>query len=80
MAYLVLVLLIGMARIDVLGEMVAFEDVDFGTRDSAAVDLLGLERCINVECGSCLLEYVQGDAGVNEGSEEHVACNTGEAV
>ncbi len=62
------------------GEVVAFEDMDFGAGDAAAVYGLDAEGGVKVEgCGG-LVEDARGDAGFEEGSEEHVAGDAGEAV
>ena len=79
-AGLVLVLLFGLASVNLLGEMAVFEDVDLGCGDAAAIDLFDLQRCADVECGGGLLEDFEWDAGVDERAEEHVACDSGEAV
>lgn len=62
------------------GEVVAFEDVDFGGGDAAAVDFFDLEGCAEVEGGGGLVEDLGVDSGVDESSEKHVATDAGEAV
>jgi hypothetical protein len=62
------------------GWLVAFEDVDFGAGDSAAVYSFDLEGGAEVERGGGVVEDGGVDAGVEDGSEEHVAADAGEAV
>ncbi len=57
-----------------------FEDVDFGAGDAAAVDLFDFEGRAEVEGGGGVVEDLRVEAGVDEGSEEHVATDAGEAV
>ena len=64
----------------VLGGMVAFEDVDLGRGDPAAINLLNGERCVEFECGDGLMENFGGDAAIDQGSKKHVAADAGEAV
>jgi hypothetical protein len=49
--------------------MVAFEDVNFGGGDSAAVYLLDLEGGTEVEGGGGFVEDLWVDSCVDEGSE-----------
>ena len=70
-----------MAReVDCFGEVWAFVDVDLGGGDSAAVYFFDLEGCVEVQRGYGFVEDVGVDSGVEEGSEEHVATDAGEAV
>ena len=62
------------------GEGCAFVDVNFGGGDSAAVDLFDLEGGVEIQGGGGLVEDGGIEAGVEEGSEEHVATDAGEAV
>ena len=64
----------------VFGEVCAFVDVNFGGGDSAAVDLFDLEGGVEIQGGGGLVEDGGVEAGVDEGSEEHVAADAGEAV
>ena len=63
-----------------VGEVVAFEDMDFAGGDAAAVYFLDFEGGVEVEGGGGLVEDLGVDSGVDEGSEEHVATDAGEAV
>ena len=54
--------------------------MDFGAGDAAAVDLFDLEGGAEVEGGGGVVEDLRVEAGVEEGSEEHVATDAGEAV
>ncbi len=54
--------------------------MDLGAGDAAAVDLFDLEGGVEVQGGGCVVEYLRVEAGVDEGSEEHIATDTGEAV
>jgi hypothetical protein len=73
-------LAVGVRKGGCFGQLVAFEDVDFGAGDSAAVYFLDLERGAEVEGGGGFVEDGGVDAGVEEGSEEHVAADAGEAI
>ena len=73
-------LLMGVMFVIFFGSLCAFVDVNFCRRDSATVDLFYFQRCIDVQCGYSLVEYFGVDSGVDEGSEEHVATNAGEAI
>jgi hypothetical protein len=75
-----LVLLLGLPGVNLLGEVTILEDVDLGCRDAAAIDLLNLQRGSDVEGGGGLPEDFKGDAGVDQGAEKHVACDSGEAI
>ena len=61
------------------GELAVFEDVDFGGCDAGAVDLFNLERGVDVQLRSRLVEDGCGDSGVQECTEKHVAGDPGEA-
>src|SRR5258705_5705876 len=62
------------------GELCAFVDVNFGGGDSAAVDLFYLEGGVEIQGGGGLVEDGGIEAGVDEGSEKHVAADAGEAI
>ncbi len=64
----------------VFGQLAVFEDVDFGAGDAAAVDFFDFEGGAEVEGGGGVVEDLRVEAGVEEGSEEHVATDAGEAV
>jgi hypothetical protein len=71
---------VGMGGAWGVGEVVAEHDVDFGAGDAAAVDFFDLESGAEVEgCGG-VVEDLGVDSGVDEGAEEHVAADAGEAV
>jgi hypothetical protein len=61
-------------------EPFAFVDVNLGGGDSAAVDLFYLEAGVQVQGGGGLVEDGGIDTGIDEGSEEHVTTDAGEAV
>jgi hypothetical protein len=75
----VVVLSMGMV-VGVLGGVAAFQHIDLGRRDSAAIGLLDGERSIEFECGDGLMENFGGDAAIDQGSKKHVAADAGEAV
>ncbi len=54
--------------------------MDLGGGDAAAVYLFDGEGYVQVESGYGFVEDGGIDSGVEEGSEEHVAANAGEAV
>src|SRR6266702_6885764 len=62
------------------GELCAFIDVNLCGGDSAAVYLFYLEGGVEVQGGGGLVQDGGIEAGVDEGSEEHVAADAGEAV
>src|SRR5882757_1051993 len=62
------------------GEFCAFVDVNFCAGDSAAIDLFYLEAGVEIEGEGGLVEDRGIEAGVDEGSEEHVTTDAGEAV
>jgi hypothetical protein len=55
-------------------------DVNFGAGDAAADYFARFEARADVEGGGGLFEKGNGDAGVDERAEEHVATDAGEAV
>ena len=73
-------LLMGVMFVILFGKLCAFVDVNFCRRDSATVDLFYLERCVDIQRAYGLTEDSGIDSGVDEGSEEHIAANTGEAI
>ena len=60
--------------------MTIHEDVDLGAGDAASVDLLHLQACAEVECGGGVVEHLRRDSGIDQGPEEHIARDPGEAV
>lgn len=62
------------------GQVCAVEDVDFGGGDSAAVYFFDFEGRAEIEGGGGFVEDLGVYSGVDEGSEEHVATDAGEAV
>jgi len=62
------------------GELALFEDMDLGRVNAAAVCFFDLEDCAEVEGVGGVVEDLGGETGVDEGSEEHVATDAGEAV
>jgi hypothetical protein len=73
------VVCVGMV-VGVLGGVAAFQDIDLGRRDSAAIGLLDGERSVEFQCSDGLMEDFGGDASVDQGSEKHVAAYAGETV
>jgi len=63
-----------------LREMVAFEHVNFGAGDSAAVDLFNAERSADAESIRCFVQHLRRNTGVDQRTKEHVACDTGKTV
>jgi hypothetical protein len=63
-----------------VGEVTIHEDVDLGAGDAASVDLLHLQACAEVECGGGVVEHLRRDSGIDQGPEEHIARDPGEAV
>ena len=63
-----------------LGETAVLENMDLGGGDAAAVYGFELQACVDVEGSGGVLEHMFGDAGVDQGAEEHVAGDPGEAV
>ena len=61
-------------------EFCAFVDVNLCGGDSAAVDFFYLEGGVEVQGGGGLVEDGGIEAGVDEGTEEHVAADAREAV
>ena len=55
-------------------------NIDLGAGEAAAHDLAGFEPRADVEGFGDGGEFFEGDAGVDEGAEEHVAADAGEAV
>lgn len=62
------------------GEVAGFEDVNLGGGDAGAVDPFDLERRADVEGADGIVENVCVKAGIEQGAEEHVAGDAGEAV
>jgi hypothetical protein len=66
--------------VSLFGEVVAFEDVDLGAGDAAAVDGFDAERGVEVEGSYGVVKDFSGNAGVEESAEKHVSSDAGEAV
>ena len=62
------------------GELCSFVDVNLCGGDSAAVNFFYLEGGIEIQGGGGLVKDCGIEAGVDEGSEEHVTTDAGEAV
>jgi hypothetical protein len=60
--------------------VVAFEDVDLGGGDAAAVDGFDAEAGVEVEGGDGVVKDFSGNAGVEESAEKHVSSDAGEAI
>src|ERR1700690_3592599 len=56
------------------------DHIDFGRGDAAAVYFRNFQARANVQGGYGFFEKSGRDSGVDEGSEEHVAADAGEAV
>ena len=74
-----LVLLLGLATVGADHAFV-FKDFDLKGGDSGSVYGLNLEGDAQVHGIGCCLEDTKGDTGSEEGSEEHIAGNSGETV
>jgi hypothetical protein len=53
------------------------DDIDLGSGDAAAAHLAHFKTGADVERGGCFGKEVKGDAGIDEGAEEHVAAYAG---
>jgi hypothetical protein len=73
-------LCVGVVRMGVFGGVAAFEDIDLGRGDPAAIGLLDGEGRVKFECGDGLMEDFWGDAGVDQCAEKHISADAGEAV
>ncbi len=71
---------VGRGNVFFAGWIRAIENEDFCGRDSAAIDLLDLERRSEIEGGCGLMEDPGVQAGIEEGAEKHVSANAGKAV
>ena len=58
----------------------AFQNVNFGGDNAAAVYLFDAEGCIDVQRGYGFVKNVRGEASVEESAEEHITADTGEAI
>ncbi len=62
------------------GQFCAFEDVNFGCGDSAAVNAFDLEACAQIEgCGGFVKDFWI-DSNIDKRSEKHVTTDSSEAV
>ena len=77
---LVLEVVVGVRLGVSFGELAVFEDVDFGAGDAAAVDFFDFEGGSEIESGGGVVKDLRIEASVEEGPEEHVATDAGEAV
>jgi len=59
------------------GVLLGRDDIDFGSGDAAAAHLAHFKTGADVERGGCFGKEVKGDAGIDEGAEEHVAAYAG---
>jgi hypothetical protein len=55
-------------------------DIEFGGGDARPIHARKLQRCSDVQVGNGLLEKLEGNSGVEQGAQKHVAANTGEAI
>jgi hypothetical protein len=62
------------------GQLCAFEDVNPGRGDSAAVGFFDLQGRAKIEGGCGFVEDIGFEASIDEGSEEHVTTDACEAV
>ena len=58
----------------------ADEDVDFSSRDAAALDTMRDEFSIDAKGMSHGLQFLQRDAGINGSAEKHVATDSRETI
>lgn len=77
---LVLEVVVGVRLAVVFGELAVFEDVYFGAGDAAAIDFFDLEGRSEVDGGGGVVQDLRIEASVEEGTEEHVATDAGEAI
>src|SRR5581483_4755719 len=60
-------------------DLAMLEHVDLRRRNTAAVDLFDSKGCADVEREHSLFENRSGNAGVEQGSQKHIAGRTGKA-
>ena len=77
---LVVEVIVGLRLAVSFGKVAMFEDVDFGAGDAAAVDFFDFEGRSEIESDGGVVKDLRIEAGVEEGPEEHVATDAGEAV
>ncbi len=75
--YFVLVLLVLWRG---FGEAAVIEDMDLGGSDAGAIDFFDLEGGAEVKRRHSVVQDLRIEACVEEGTEEHVAGDAGEAV
>ena len=59
------------------GVLFGRNDIDFGTCDAAACHLAHFKACPDIERGGCFCKGVEGNTGIDQGAEHHVATYTG---
>ena len=55
------------------------DDINFRSGNAAAHDFAHFEARAEIQRGGCFLEMGEGNAGVNESAEQHVAADSGKA-
>jgi hypothetical protein len=60
--------------------MAGSNHVYFGCRDAPTHHLAHFERCANLQCGGSFIQIGEGNAGVNQRAEQHVATNPGKTL
>ncbi len=58
----------------------AFEHMDFGARDAAAIHGLNLQAGVNIKRGNSLLQHLHRNACVHDCAKKHVAGDAGKAI
>jgi hypothetical protein len=56
------------------------EHAHAGGRDTTAIYRTNCERSSEIQCGHGFVKHVGGNATANQGSEKHIATDTGKAV
>ncbi len=80
---MIVMMMVVIMRVGMIARRVGFVAVDphmsFARADAAAVYRIEGEGCAEIERGSGLLKKFRRDAGVDQGAEEHVTAEAGEA-
>ena len=56
------------------------DDIDFGCDETAAAYLAHFKAGTHIECDGGFRKGIEGDAGVHQGAEHHVAAYTGKTL
>lgn len=63
-----------------IGKMVAIEDMNLGTADATAINPFDPQLCPQTMRGSCVLQHLGWNTGVDQRSEQHVARDSGKTI